>query len=376
MGHIEEKITLNYILNKGYDGSLFASETRGCNIKINGKWLLDTSMGCGTFILGHGFTNDAVKKAIDKGSLYACPNVLAEECGKLLHKTTWFNHFIFANSGMEAIAKSIRVARAYTGRDKVAFFLGGWHGGLDYGLVSYSKGIPQTIKYLTIALPFNSTAFEILEREKPAIVIIEPVQSSCPIDRREFLAELREFTTAHNIVLCFDEVKTGFRMSLGGGGEYLGITPDLACYGKIVGGGYPVGVIAGDDVLLTENVKYGGTFSANPITLTACIETLKALVDYPPYIELRNSLHILSRIKSDIIQIMNFGCIGRLVFTTRKIKNSNERDEFELPKKEQDKLISKLRKMGVYVANNKSILLSTLHTEEKVNFIKQCLESL
>jgi len=113
---------------------------------------------------------------------------------------------------------------------------------------------------LTIALPFNSTAFEILEREKPAIVIIEPVQSSCPIDRREFLAELREFTTAHNIVLCFDEVKTGFRMSLGGGGEYLGITPDLACYGKIVGGGYPVGVIAGDDVLLTENVKIWWNF--------------------------------------------------------------------------------------------------------------------
>jgi len=366
---------LRHILNEGYD-TLLASETRGCNIKIDGKWLLDTSMGSGTFILGYGFTNYIVKNAIDKGSLYAYPNVLAEKAGELLHRATWFSHFIFANSGMEATAKAIRLSRAYTGRDKVAFFVGGWHGCQDYNLVPYSAGIPQAIKDLTIFLPFDGRAFDILREEKPAIVMVEPIQSSCPIDRRDFLKELREFTIAHNIVLCFDEVKTGFRMSLGGGGEYLGITPDLACYGKIVGGGYPVGVLAGDDILLTENVKYGGTFSANPITLTACIETLKVLIDYPPYTELRDNLNILSDIKSDILQVMIVGCEGRLTFTTRKIKDVTERDEFELPKKEQDKLISKLRKMGVYVASNKSILLSTLHTKEKVNFIKQCLESL
>ena len=367
---------LNYISNEGYDNCLLASETNGCNIKINGKWVLDTQMGAGTFILGHGFTNSVVKKAINRGSLYTCPNVLAEEAGKLLHHATWFRHFIFTNSGMEATEKAIRVARAYTGRDKVAFFFGGWHGCMDYNLVPYSKGIPRVVKNLTVFLPFDDRAFDILKEKKPAIVMVEPIQSSCPIDRRKFLEKLRQFTTEHDIILCFDEVMSGFRMSLGGGGEYLGITPDLACYGKIVGGGYPVGVVAGDEVLETEGVKYGGTFSANPITLTACIETLKALIDYPPYIEMRSLLHILSDIKSNVLQVMIIGCMARLVFTTRKINNVNERDEFELPKDKQRKLIRKLLEKGIYVGSNNSILLSLLHTEEKVNFIKECLESL
>ena len=335
-------------------------------------------MGAGTFILGHNYTKEAVRKAIDRGSLYICPNISAEDCGKLLSQATGFKHFIFANSGMEATMKAMRIARAFTGRDKIALFYGFWHGCQDYALIPYSKGIPQAIKDTVIFLPFTGEAFKIIEKEKPAMVLLEPIQSSCPINRSAFLEELRRVTILNDVLLGFDEVISGFRMSLGGARDYFGIMPDLACYGKIVGGGFPVGVIAGDEVLevVKKGVKMGGTFSANPITITACSETIKGLMDLNPYNQLFNSLKILEGVKSNIVKVVVNGAIGRLVFTTKYFNTAEERASFELPLNKQEELLSKLRSKGVYVGNNRLILPSVLHDENKMLFIKECLESL
>jgi Glutamate-1-semialdehyde aminotransferase len=240
---------MSIILNDNYNKYLRATFSYGCNIKINGRWLLDTSMGCGTFILGHSFTTNKIIEELFKGSLYIVPNYTIDKCGELLKDTTGFNKFVFCNSGSEATLRAIRIARAYTGRDKIAFFEGCWHGTHDWNLALYSLGIPKEIKDLILLLPFTEEAFEIIRREKPALVMVEPIQSSLPVNRKEFLTELRKVTNDNGVVLCFDEVISGFRTAIGGASQYYGITPDLVCYGKIVGGGFPIGIVGGNEVM-------------------------------------------------------------------------------------------------------------------------------
>ena len=330
-----ERKTLRRIYNEGYDGSL-VSGAKDTKIKIDGKWLLDTCMGCGTHIFGHP------KRIVFEGSpLYAHPNRLAIEAGELLKKSTGFEHFIFANSGTEATMKAIRLARSYTGRDKVAFFEGHWHGSQDYNLASYSKGIPQAVKDLVLVLPFTDKAFETIEKEKPALVMIEPVQGADPVCRVDFLKRLRNVTKRNKVLLCFDEVITGFRMALGGMSEVLGITPDLVTYGKTLGGGVPIGVIGGNEVIESNDVFMGGTFSANPLQISQCIKTLKRLIDEKPHKKL---LELTGGLKSENIKV----CLNMA-----KVQKVPERLN------------------GVYLNKNRMILLSTKHTKKDVEFIKR-----
>jgi len=367
-----------YILNEGYETPQRASAAKGCHIKIDGKWLIDTQMGAGTFILGHGFSTPAIKEALEFGTLYICPNVFADTCGELLTKATGFKHFIFANSGMEATMKAMRIARAYTRRDKVAIFQGCWHGSQDYNLVLYSKGIPSYVKDSVSILDFSEQAFDVICKERPACVMVEPVQSSCPVDRRAFLRRLRQVCSDSGVLLCFDEVISGFRLSLGGASELFDIVPDLVCYGKIAGGGFPVGVIGGNKVLeiVKSGVRMGGTFSANPLTAIACATTLRTLLETKPYAEIQENFNILLNLKSKHVRIQSIGNMGRLMFTTRPCSCVEERDEFELPKKTQESMIGRLRELGVYLGNNHLILPSILHTKSKMEAVKSCLESL
>ena len=333
------KRILRRIYNEGYDKDR-ATETNGCFIKIGSDWLLDTCMGCGTHIFGHPKTH-----IFSGSSLYAFPNKLAATCAELLFETTGFNHFIFANSGTEATMKAIRLARAYTERDKIAFMENAWHGSQDYALVPYSRGIPQAVKDLVIILPFSDEAFKIIEREKPALVMIEPLQGSLPIDRKEFIEKLRYITAINGTLLCFDEIITGFRMALGGMVECYGIRPDLATYGKIIGGGYPIGIIAGNDVVkeAEDNVFMGGTFSANPLTIRGSIDILNRLKKESPYKKLYGLIDILKGINTAKLEVVANRAIAKVIT--------------------KEDITKKLMKKGIFLNKNRMILPSTLHTD-------------
>lgn len=203
------------------------------------------------------------------------------------------------NSGTEATMSAIRLARGFTKRDKVIKFEGCYHGHVDGLLVSAgsggatfgipdSLGVPVSYTKETIVLPFNDIeAFRATLKEhgkEIACVILEPVigNMGCILPRQEFLEALREETEKYEIVLIFDEVMTGFRVSFGGAQSYFGIKPDLTCLGKVIGGGLPVGAYGGKKEIMSfvapeGGVYQAGTLSGNPLAVSAGIETLKIL---------------------------------------------------------------------------------------------------
>ena len=368
------------ILNEGYDKTGRVDSAGGKYIRIDGQALLDTSMGVGTHIFGHGALIPQVKKALDQGTLFTAPNKIADECAELLTVTTGFRNFVFCNTGSEATMRCIRIARAYTGRDKIALFEGCWHGTHDWNLALYSEGIPQAVKDLVITLPFTKKSFDRIGQGDIALAMIEPVQASLPLDRREFLNSLKAVCNKTGTALCFDEVISGFRMALGGAAQYFGIKPDLVSYGKIAGGGFPIGIVAGDEVMEIikkgRGVRMGGTFSANPLTMSACREMLTRLIFSNPYESLHKTigkLFIKCTNGLENFQIMTLGGMARIIYTDRPIKTLAERDKSELPQEKQVRIRSLALKKGIYLNPNNTIMLSTLHTEEDVFTIKEIL---
>lgn len=216
----------------------------------------------------------------------------------------------FVNSGTEATMSAIRLARGYTGKNVVVKFDGCYHGHADSFLVKAgsgvitlgipgSPGVPDDIVKNTISIPYNNP--EVLEKTLRdeeldiACVILEPVAGNmgCIEPSKEFLASLRALTEELGIVLIFDEVITGFRLAYGGAQEYFGITPDLTCLGKIIGGGLPVGAYGGKAVIMDQIAPDGpvyqaGTLSGNPLAMAAGIATLKLLQASDFYTDLNN----------------------------------------------------------------------------------------
>jgi glutamate-1-semialdehyde 2,1-aminomutase len=203
---------------------------------------------------------------------------------------------LLCNSGTEATMQGARIMRAYTGRKKIGKFEGGYHGWHDYAMWNVnldpekmgpierphalpdSAGIPDEIKDTMLILPLDEAAFDLIAEHASDLagVMIEPVMGvgALPVGR-EFLQQLREVTRSQGVPLMFDEVKTGFRLALGGAQEYWGVTPDLATYGKIVGGGMPIGAVGCSKEIMEAVTQYefsisvAGTFSGNPTTLAA-----------------------------------------------------------------------------------------------------------
>ena len=209
------------------------------------------------------------------------------------------------NSGTEATASAVRLARGFTGRPKIVKFAGNYHGHVDSLLVAAgsaaatlgapdSPGVTEGAAADTLVLRYNDPAsvVETFERygQQIAAAIVEPVAGNmgCVIGSREFLASLRTETERHGSLLIFDEVMSGFRVAYGGAQSLLGITPDLTTLGKIIGGGLPVGAYGGradimDHVLPVGKVFQAGTLSGNPLATAAGIATLKTLRDEDPY---------------------------------------------------------------------------------------------
>jgi len=404
------------ILNEGYskDAPIFVSSYDCYLIDNEGNKYIDTTIGSGTHILGHRHSVivNTIKNQLDIGSLFTVQNNLTYDVGKLIRECVpSIEKVVFCNTGSEATMRAARIARAYTGKKKIALFSGGWHGGNELFLYDFnydngdlktahkSAGIPDEFKDLVIVLPYNKAqAFEILEKNKDdiAMVIVEPAQGSNPRDdMRDFLLQLRSITKKENIVLCFDEMITGFRVSLGGAQQYYDIEADIVTYGKTIGGGLPVGVVAGKSVVMESirtnssnlSVFMGGTMSANPLTMSAS----KALLGYllENRVELYEYLSKTSgKFKRGInnfcqdvdapLRVMGINSMVRLIFTDYPIKSRQDRDNYESDAAVQKEFYNYLfNKKGIFVNSNGIIFFSIKHSDSVVEeMVKSFIEAI
>ena len=271
-------------------------------IDADGNRYIDYVLSWGPLILGHAYPEvvSALKRAVERGTSYGAPTALETELAELVCQLVPSAELVrFVNSGTEATMSALRVARAYTGRDKIIKFSGCYHGHSDMLLVKAgsgvatlglpdSPGVPKGAAQDTLIAAFNDLAgVEALFKANPdqiAAVILEPVAGNMGVvpPSEGFLAGLRRLTQAEGALLIFDEVMTGFRVALGGAQEYYDVTPDLTTLGKVIGGGLPVGAYTGPAEIMGVVAPLGpmyqaGTLSGNPLAMTAGLETLKIL---------------------------------------------------------------------------------------------------
>lgn len=300
---------------------IFIKKAKGPRLyDVDGNSYIDYVLSWGPMILGHAHPRvvTALKNAVDNGTSYGAPTALEVELAGLVLKIyPSMDKVRMVNSGTEATMSAIRVARGFTGRDRIIKFEGCYHGHADGLLVKAgsgattfgvpdSPGVPKSYARNTITLPFNdvNALRKTIEKEWRSIacVIIEPVVGNigCVLPRPGFLDSLRKLTRKNGIVLIFDEVMTGFRVSLGGAQAYYGIKPDMTCLGKVIGGGLPVGAYGGRKEIMAlvspEGPVYqAGTLSGNPLAMTAGIETIKELTKSGVYKKLEEKSYMLQQ---------------------------------------------------------------------------------
>lgn len=274
----------------------YTSRAKGSKILTeDGIWLIDYCLAYGPLIFGHApeFLIDAVAQQVKEGSIYGTPHKseveLAEEVVRSVPSVSMVR---FVNSGGEAAMSAIRLARAFTGREKIVKFDGCYHGAVDPLLVdgigngrhTASGGIPSSILDSTIVLPFNDVASLSKINEEVAAVIVEPVMGNLGLvlPDRDFLHALREMCSSAGALMIFDEVITGFRISKGGAQQLYGVYPDLTILGKVLGGGFPIGAFGGKKEIMeivapSGGVYNAGTFNGNPVSMVAGLTVLRHL---------------------------------------------------------------------------------------------------
>lgn len=264
---------------------IYLQRGKGCRVwDVDGNEYLDFNAAIGPVSLGYCYdrVDNAIKRQLASGISFSLPHTLETEAAELLSDVLPFaESFRFAKTGAEATAAAVRVARAYTGREKVLCC--GYHGWHDWyiGLTSRNKGVPASTKDLTMNFIYNDleSVKELLDSDT-ACVILEPMIFDWPQDY--FLENLQEICVSNGTLLIFDEMWTGFRWSLGGAQQYFNIRPDLACYSKAVANGMPIAVLAGRRKimdLLAEEVFFYSTFGGETLSLAALIATVNELRD-------------------------------------------------------------------------------------------------
>jgi glutamate-1-semialdehyde 2,1-aminomutase len=292
---------------------------------VDGNAYIDYVGSWGPMILGHKHPSviEALKRALERGTSFGAPTEAEIELAQVIVEAVPSIEMVrMANSGTEATMGAIRVARGYTGKDKIIKFSGCYHGHGDYLLVRAgsgattlgipdSKGVPDDFAKNTIPLPFNDldAVKQVIEEEgkQIAAVIVEPVPGNMGVvlPQEGFLSGMRELCSQHDIVLIFDEVMSGFRVSWGGAQTLYGIIPDMTCLGKIVGGGLPVGAFGGRREIMENLAPLGpvyqaGTLSGNPLAVAAGLETLKLLSQPGTYETLEEGSRYLTEALKEI----------------------------------------------------------------------------
>jgi len=373
---------------------------------VDGNDYVDFIGSWGPMILGHSNPKiiKAIKDQADLGTSYGAPTEAETSIGELIRTVMpSIEKIRMVNSGTEATMSCIRLARGYTGRNKIIKFTGCYHGHVDSLLIKAgsgvstfglpdSPGIPEELARHTISVPYNDInafleVFESIKNELAA-VIIEPIAGNMgfiPGDK-DFLETLRIKTHESGSVLIFDEVMTGFRVSLGGAQELYGITPDLTALGKVIGGGLPVGAFGGKaeimNFLAPEGPVYqAGTLSGNPLAVAAGKCLINELIKTNPYDELEaNANYLLTNVKNEMFKKeipFSFNQIGGMFgfFFTDEFP-----DNFDDVSASSDKYFESFFKdclnQGIYFAPSKyeAGFISTKHTkkilDEVINKVK------
>jgi glutamate-1-semialdehyde 2,1-aminomutase len=371
---------------------------KGCRLwDVDGNVYVDYCLSFGPLILGHG--HPRVIRAIRESlrttgtTMFGTPHELeAIYAERLLEIFRPDGKMRFTMSGTEATVHAVRLARAYRGRPMIAKFEGHYHGGVDELLVSHSpresdtqsrfvpisgsRGTPEHVLKNTLVLPFNDLAETEArirrEADRLACVILEPVERSFIAPDIDFLKGVREVTAQFDIPLIFDEVMTGFRITFGGAQHAYGVTPDLTCLGKVIGGGLPCGAFLGRSDLLdiadpaSEDFFHSSTFAGYPMAMAAGLATLQEL-ERPGVFDglLAKSRKIASGVSRALedagipSQVPLVGTVFSVLFTDRRPKNY--RDTMDADSEKRASFDRGLLDRGIFVKPGKPLYVSTAH---------------
>ncbi len=376
---------------------IFIESGKGAEITdADGNKYIDYVLSWGPLILGHSYPDivGALENAIQKGTSFGAPTELEVELAKyIIDKVNSVERIRLVNSGTEATMTAVRLARAVTNRRMVVKFDGCYHGHSDGFLakagsgmltagIPSSSGVPRTITELIISLPYNNmeSIEDIFEKRGGdiACVIVEPMAANMGVVPPEngFLEGLRKVTKEYDSLLIFDEVITGFRLGLGGAQQFYGVYPDITCFGKIIGGGLPVGAIGGradimDRLSPSGDVYQAGTLSGNPLAVIAGLTTLKILDNQSVYQKLETNGALLEKYIEQNLDdfgidgvVQRVGSLLTLFFTDKAIKNFD--DANTLDKKLYSEYFHSMLKRGIYLPPSpfEAMFLSVYHNED------------
>lgn len=386
---------------------------------VDGNEYIDYLLCYGALILGHGHPQvfEAVtKQMMESGTtIFGTPHQMETTMAeKLVELYPGIEMVRYTNSGLEATLLAIRTAVAYTGKEKIAKFEGHYHGGYDQVLVSVnpdidkageattpkavgeSRGLPAYYLDNTVILPFNDleATEKILKAHAHELagVILEPIQGGFIPADQDFMTGLRKITEELDIVLIFDEVKTGFRISLGGAQKTYEIKPDITALGKVLGGGFPVGAIGGKkDIMMISSARDGrdiltagaenknkqdplyhsGTYNGHPTILAAGLATINVLEQEGTMDQLlaktqllRDQLEEVYKSNGLTMQTIGMGSVFNIILGEGNIKNY--RDMSKADTKLREKIDYELLKLGVYTKPLNRYSMSVVHTEEDI----------
>ncbi len=377
----------------------FVKQAKGSKLhSVDDKSYIDYCLGYGPLILGHAYDGvlNAVQQQLQKGTLYGAPTENELDFAQLINELFPSMEMLrLVNTGTEATMHAIRLARGFTGKQKIIKFDGCYHGAHDYVLVKAgsgatsfgspdSLGVPRETAQNTIVVPYNDypALEEIIKHQSHEIaaVIIEPVMGNAGLilPRTDYLSKIRRLTKAYGVLLIFDEVINGFRLALGGAQERFQIKPDLTTLGKILGGGFPIAAFGGRKEIMQNlsplgKVYQAGTFSGNPVSVaagSAVLQTLQKNKDeiYPKLerncqklanaiIDLAANYHIPS-------QVNNIASMFQIFFSANPVT------DYVSAKKSNIKKFSvyfhELLNKGMFIAPSQfeTCFLSTAHSQE------------
>jgi glutamate-1-semialdehyde 2,1-aminomutase len=379
---------------------IFFEKAQGAYLfDADGNKYIDYIGSWGPMIMGHSHPEivNAIKKQAELGTSYGAPTSLESSVAELIIKNVpSIEKIRMVNSGTEATMSAIRLARGFTNRDKIIKFDGCYHGHVDSllikagsGVLTFglpdSPGIPEDLAKHTITCPYNDSAafIEIFNSVKDdlAAVIVEPIAGNMGFvpGTQEFLQTLRSYTESNSSLLIFDEVMSGFRVSLGGAQEIFNITPDITALGKVIGGGLPVGAFGGKKEIMNYLAPEGpvyqaGTLSGNPLAMAAGSTLLNLLIDNNPYKKLEEKAKLMLE---GMYEIMSSAGIpfstnqigGMFGFFFSEELPSNINDVSKTNDQAFSTFINACMKNGIYFAPSKyeAGFISSMHGDKEIN---------
>ncbi|MBD0300890.1 MAG: aspartate aminotransferase family protein [Tolypothrix sp. T3-bin4] len=380
---------------------------------IDGNEYVDTIMGYGVNLFGHNppFIKQAIAEQLEQGIHLGTQSEVAGEVAQLICELTQMERVTFSNTGTEAVMTAIRIARAATNRNKIALFSDSYHGHFDGTLVEaetvngslrtvpMAPGVPLNLVQDILVLDYgNPRSLDIIEDHKQqlAAVLVEPVQTSnLQLQPQEFLQQLRQLTKEAGIALIFDEMVSGFRIHPGGAQAWFGVEADLATYGKIVGGGMPIGVIAGKAAYMdridggmwnygdasypqVNKTFFAGTYCKHPLAMAAARAVLKHIKSNGPSVQQQ-----LNQLTSQFVDALNAYfekeelplqtiCFGSL-FSFAISENSALWEDYALPNNMKFAFYYNMLDKGILLRGDGGFL-STAHTDEDIDRIIQAVK--